>query len=68
MVDRKLAAIEDRLRTWKLIGGETALACEGALAPVRRERINNLADHRIGDPLVGLDERGDSQLTRLFSK
>ncbi len=68
MVDRELAAIEDQLRTWKLVGGETARACQGALAAVRRERISNLADRHIGDLLVGLDGPGYSQLTRLFIK
>jgi len=68
MVDRELAAIEDQLRTWKLIGGETARVCDGALAAVRRQRISNLADRHIGDLLAGVDGPGYSQLTRLFIK
>src|SRR5437667_2414459 len=68
MVDRELAAIEDQLRTWKLIGGETARVCDGALAAVRRQRISNLAERHIGDLLAGVDGPGYSQLTRRFIK
>ena len=68
MIDGELTQIEDKLKQWKLLGSETALVCDAALAVVRRERVENLCDRRITDILPQVDSPRSSQTTGLLVK
>jgi hypothetical protein len=49
MIEAELIELESKLKAWKLLGSETALVCDAALAVIRRERVENLCDRRITD-------------------
>jgi hypothetical protein len=49
MIDRELMQLEEQIKQWKLLGSDTALVCDAALALVRRERVENLCDRRVTD-------------------
>lgn len=55
LIDCELTEVEKRLHEWKVLGTETALVCDAALAVVRRERIENLCEQRLADlmPQIG---------------
>ena len=55
LIDCELTEVERRLHEWKVLGTETGLVCDGALAVVRRERIENLCEQRLADlmPQIG---------------
>jgi hypothetical protein len=68
MVDGKLIELEDKLQQWKLLGSETALVCDAALAVVTRERVENLWDRRIAEVLPQPDAPRGAQSTGLLAK
>ena len=68
MIDRELTQLEDKLKQWKLLGSETSLVCDAALAVVRRERVENLCDRRVTDLLPKIDSVRSSESTGLLVK
>ena len=68
MIDRELTQLEDKLKQWKLLGSETSLVCDAALAVVRRERVENLCDRRVADLLPKIDPVRSSESTGLLVK
>jgi hypothetical protein len=68
LVDGELIALEDKLQQWKLLGSETALVCDAALAVVTRERVENLCDRRIAEVLPQPDAPRGTQSTGLLAK
>jgi hypothetical protein len=55
MIEAELMQLEEHLKQWKLLGSETALVCDAALAVVRRERVENLCDRRLTDIVRQID-------------
>ena len=68
MVDDQLTQLEDKLEQWKLLGSETALVCDAALAVVRRERVESLCERRIRDVLPQIDSPWSSHGIGLLVK
>jgi hypothetical protein len=63
MIDAELIELENKLKQWKLLGSETALVCDAALAVVRRERVENLCDRHIADTLPQFDPMRSARTT-----
>jgi hypothetical protein len=67
MVDAALVEIEDRLKQWRLLGSDTALVCDAALAVIRRERVENFCERRITGVLPLLDRPHDTRAGGLLA-
>jgi len=68
MMEDELIELESKLQQWKLLGSDTALVCEAALATIRRERVENLCDRRIRDILPQLGGMRNSHAGGLVAK